>query len=553
MKRTTRLKEPQVPEIGDLINFDELGGRPKYDGVEMTSETNIPSVSAETEARQAADQEIWTEIDAIEASSDVVDIVGTYADLEQYDTSHLKNNDIIKVIADETHDDATSYYRYNTTTSTFSYVGSEGPYYTQTEVDTLVGGKQDKLVAGSNITIASDGKTISATDTTYSTFTGATSGAAGTSGLVPAPAAGDQNKVLKADGTWVDLSNSVLFMVYDLQMLYDHHVYPYTRDGSTPAPLTHDEVTAKLEDALRKGKSIYVYWHDSSEIVWEVVSTGFDCNDFTVIDNAASISTMYTIYGDTNPQDPQDDTYFKSSATQLQPVLTAGSNISINDNTISATDTTYSAFTGTDGQTAGAAGLVPAPAVADDGKYLNADGTWQSLPTTPTFSGATAQDSGAAGLVPAPMAGEQDKYLKANGLWSTISVSLPIASSVDLGGIKVGTNLSIDGTTGVLSAVDTTYSAFTGATSSVAGAAGLVPAPAAGDDDKYLKGDGTWGTVSGGTTSDFTGATSSTAGVHGLVPAPAAGDDVKYLKGDGSWATITANNISSNDWSGLWQ
>jgi hypothetical protein len=96
------------------------------------------------------------------------------------------------------------------------------------------------------------------------------------------------------------------------------------------------------------------------------------------------------------------------------------------------------------------------------------------------------------------MAGEQDKYLKANGLWSTISVSLPIASSVDLGGIKVGTNLSIDGTTGVLSAVDTTYSAFTGATSSVAGAAGLVPAPAAGDGTKYLKGDGTWGTVSGG-------------------------------------------------------
>lgn len=44
-------------------------------------------------------------------------------------------------------------------------------------------------------------------------------------------------------------------------------------------------------------------------------------------------------------------------------------------------------------------------------------------------------------------------------------------------------------------AIGTTYSDFTGATSSVAGANGLVPAPAAGDQGKYLKGDGTWGTV----------------------------------------------------------
>ena len=40
------------------------------------------------------------------------------------------------------------------------------------------------------------------TDTTYSVFTGATASAAGTSGLVKAPAAGDQNKFLKGDGNW---------------------------------------------------------------------------------------------------------------------------------------------------------------------------------------------------------------------------------------------------------------------------------------------------------------------------------------------------------------
>lgn len=46
--------------------------------------------------------------------------------------------------------------------------------------------------------------------------------------------------------------------------------------------------------------------------------------------------------------------------------------------TIALTDTTYSAFTGTDGQTAGTAGLVPAPATTDAGKFLKADGTWDT-------------------------------------------------------------------------------------------------------------------------------------------------------------------------------
>ena len=58
---------------------------------------------------------------------------------------------------------------------------------------------------------------------------------------------------------------------------------------------------------------------------------------------------------------------------------TAGTNVSIsNENVISATDTTYSNFVGTDGQTAGSAGLVPAPATTDAGKFLKADGTWDT-------------------------------------------------------------------------------------------------------------------------------------------------------------------------------
>lgn len=65
---------------------------------------------------------------------------------------------------------------------------------------TALGNKQNTLIAGSNINISGD--TISATDTTYSNFTGSDSITAGSAGLVPAPSAGDENKFLKGDGTW---------------------------------------------------------------------------------------------------------------------------------------------------------------------------------------------------------------------------------------------------------------------------------------------------------------------------------------------------------------
>lgn len=57
-----------------------------------------------------------------------------------------------------------------------------------------------------------------------------------------------------------------------------------------------------------------------------------------------------------------------------------GDNLSINSETgvLSATDTTYSNFTGTDGTETGTAGLVPAPSAADANKFLKSDGTWET-------------------------------------------------------------------------------------------------------------------------------------------------------------------------------
>lgn len=76
-------------------------------------------------------QEVWDkieeledEIDDLKNSPDVVDIVATYADLEAYDTSGLGDKDIIRVLADETHNGESSYYRWDKSAETWSFIGT---------------------------------------------------------------------------------------------------------------------------------------------------------------------------------------------------------------------------------------------------------------------------------------------------------------------------------------------------------------------------------------------------------------------------------------------
>ena len=46
---------------------------------------------------------------------------------------------------------------------------------------------------------------------------------------------------------------------------------------------------------------------------------------------------------------------------------------------------------------------------------------------------------------------------------------------------------------------------------------------------------------------DFQGATASTPGTHGLVPAPGAGDQDKVLKGNGTWGDAAAALVDLTD------
>lgn len=182
---------PVAPKNGSynnaIVYYEATGNVYLYssDGVPTRVEKNLDSIiaelqrelndveealSEETSAREAADAAIEQEIEDLRNEPDVVDIVGTYADLQAYNTSDLGDKDIIRVLVDETHDDESTYYRWNKTPQTWTYVGAIDGYYTKDQTDTLLSGKQNVLTAGDNISITND--TISAVDTTYTAGTG---------------------------------------------------------------------------------------------------------------------------------------------------------------------------------------------------------------------------------------------------------------------------------------------------------------------------------------------------------------------------------------------
>lgn len=149
--------------------------------------------------------------------------------------------------------------------------------------------------------------------------------------------------------------------------------------------------------------------------------------------------------------------------------------------------------------------------------------------------------------------------------WTDNNTTYAQATSDNLGLVKIGYSangknypVALDGSGKMYVNVpwtdtNTTYSNMGAATSSAAGKAGLVPAPAAGAQGKYLRGDGTWQTPPNATYNNMGGATSSAAGTSGLVPAPAAGKQASFLRGDGTWVvpTNTTYGLASTSANGL--
>ena len=111
------------------------------------------TLSDQTDLQTALDA-IDTRIDDIELAEDVIFVVSTKADLDAHSTAGVTLNDIAKVLNDETHNNAISYYKWNGTT--WDYMTSVGPFYTKTETNTLLAEK----VATTTFETRTDGLTF---------------------------------------------------------------------------------------------------------------------------------------------------------------------------------------------------------------------------------------------------------------------------------------------------------------------------------------------------------------------------------------------------------
>lgn len=437
-------------EVTARENADtDLSARITDNSTRISGLTN--SLTDEITNRQNADNNLQTQIDSISASSDVKDIVGTYAALQNYDTSTLGDNDIIKVLQDETQDNATTYYRWDADTQTFSLIGEEGPYYTKSEADALLDAKQNNLIAGSNIQLS--GSTISATDTTYSAGNGLDLN--GTTFSVDTTEI--QEKLTAGEN--ISISNNTISAT------------DTTYTAGDGLDLTGTEFS--VDDTIARTSDLPTV----NNATLTIQKNGVDVTTFTA--NSATDATANILVPTDNAQLANGAGYQTASDVQTaisgkQDTLTAGSNIQINNNTISATDTTYSAgegllltgtvFTADTDTLATKQDLTAKQDVLTAGSNITISNDVISATDTTysDFVGATDQDAGDSGLVPAPAAGDEAKYLSGDGTWKTITpYSLPIASASTLGGIKVGNNLSID-SSGVLSSADTIYTAGTG-------------------------------------------------------------------------------------------
>ena len=240
---------------------------------------------------------------------------------------------------------------------------------------------------------------------------------------------------------------------------------------------------------------------------------------------------------------------------ELQTIGVASTTDSNGNTTVNSTTNNYTVINQTtigssDNYTIGEAG-------GDVVLYKN--GVSHSTAQLPTFSGS------GRGFVPQSV-GDSDKYLCADGTWKTVSGGSGNLS-LDIGGIE-GDELFLEDGGSVLSTVQLPH--MIGARSQDDGYPGLVPKPRMGDDQKFLRGDGTWQQVGGGQGGNYSlgyqqnivgagiqlldnGVTTSTAtvpwvglGVAGVVRGFTAQQDGFYLRNDGWHQVAEEYNVVLN-------
>lgn len=224
-------------------------------------------------------------------------------------------------------------------------------------------------------------------------MTGATAVAAGTGGLVPAPAAGDQNKFLTGAGTWASV---------DVAAPIQYRVIPVSRNQTTGA-------TDKFK--LQASSDAGVTWSDVETDTSGVVNIdlGLFAASASGLDESGKIKSILLpsyvddiidgYYKAADGKFYEESTYtteipgeagkiYVDLATDYTYRWSGSAFVNVSNPIDAATlyslmgvDTTDGDFNGPTSNAAGQHGFVPAPAVGDGTKFLRGDATWQTALT----------------------------------------------------------------------------------------------------------------------------------------------------------------------------
>lgn len=135
--------------------------------VEASAKSLYESITAEQQARYNGDQELKNKIETLQNATDVVDVVGTHAELLSYNKD-LTKDDVIKVLVDETKDNLEYYWRIKGSTpvitppyteDSWEPVGTITPYYSKSQIESFSANLSSTIA---NTYLSANGTDISA-------------------------------------------------------------------------------------------------------------------------------------------------------------------------------------------------------------------------------------------------------------------------------------------------------------------------------------------------------------------------------------------------------
>ena len=370
------------------------------------------------------------------------------------------------------------------------------------------------------------------TDTTYNKFTGASGSAAGTVGLVPAPAAGASNRYLRSDGTWsVPPDTNTTYTLGSFGITASAAEINYTKgvtssiqvqlNGKASSSHTHttynlygvDTVKSKTNDTTSTWKNYLnsVHFYETKWLINDQPSdygflvnyaSGYDIHQLWLEQSSGKIlhrggnsagwsGSWITLL------DSSNYTAYAPSKTGSGASGTWGINITGSANSASSatTATQLSSSAGSATQPVYFSGGKPVACSYTLGKSVPSNAVFTDTNTWIAFKGATTSAAGTAGYAPAPSAGAANRYLRSDGTWS---VPPNDNTTYTLGSFGITASAAeINYTKGVTSSIQTqlngkaasSHSHSTASTSS----AGFMP-KLNGSTSNYLRGDGSWAT-----------------------------------------------------------